>query len=130
MTMDYVKKAQEFLDKAYSGDMDGARAMLHENLVLKMGGNTALAGEHNGKDEFFANFGRMMELSQGSYKLTKVHEWVNADNKALLIAEEYVQKNGKEYIFDRIVQYGFEGELINYVRIYEGDSKIADAAFS
>ncbi|WP_350287366.1 hypothetical protein [uncultured Croceitalea sp.] len=127
--MDYVKKAQEFLDKAYSGNIDGARAMLDEKLILKMGGTTALAGEHHGKDQFFANFGKMMELSQGSYKLTKVHEWVNADKKALLIAEEYVQKNGREYVFDRIVQYSFEGELINYVRIYEGDSQIADAAF-
>ncbi|WP_350286963.1 nuclear transport factor 2 family protein [uncultured Croceitalea sp.] len=128
--MDYVKKAQEFLDKAYSGDMDGAREMLHEDMVLKMGGNSALAGEHQGKDGFFGNFGKMMELSQGSYKLTKVHEWVNADKKALLIAEEYVEKNGKEYKFDRIVQYSFDGDLINYVRIYEGDPEIADAAFS
>ncbi|WP_046755998.1 nuclear transport factor 2-like protein [Kordia jejudonensis] len=128
--MNYVKKAQEFLDKAYSGDTEGASEILHDKLKLQMVGNTALAGIHKGKEAFFANFGKMMELSQGSYKLTKTHEWINAENKALLMAEEYVNKNGKEYYFDRIIQYSFKDGLINFIRIYEGNPEIADIAFS
>ena len=128
--MDYGKKSQEFIDKAYSGNIEGAKEMLHPDLTLVMGGTTSLAGEHKGKEAFFGNFGKMMELSQGSYKLTKVHEWINANEKALLIAEESVAKNGKEYVFDRIIEYGYKDGLIYHVRIYEGNPEIVDAAFS
>ncbi len=128
--MDFVTKAQDFLSKAYQGDIPTAKSMLHQDVALEMNGKNQLSGKHRSPDGFFNNFAKMMKLTAGSYKMTKPYEWINGKSSALLFAEEYAERNGITYYFDRIIKYDFDDDgLINYVRIFEGNPTITDEVF-
>ncbi|WP_298545812.1 hypothetical protein [uncultured Aquimarina sp.] len=127
--MNFVRKVKEFINKAYQGKITEARDMLHENVLLEMSGNNQLSGKHYGKDVFFENFSKMLALSNGTYKITKEYDWLNGEDKCLLIAEEFIERDGTMYYFDRVIQYDFEKDKISKVRIYEGNPSVVNEAF-
>ncbi len=127
--MDYVKQTKEFINRAYTGDIEGAKEMLSTDIVLEMGGKNQLSGQHIGRDGFFENFGKLLEITNGTYKMTKEYDWLNGTNRAVLIAQEFAERNGKKYYFDRVVEYVFTDDKISKVKIYEGDPFNVDEVF-
>ncbi len=127
--MDFVKQSKEFLNRAYQENIAGAKELLSKNVILEMGGNNKLSGTHKGRNGFFANFSRMMELSNGSYEMTHEYDWLNGNSKAVLIAQECAEKDGEVIYFDRVIQYDFDNEKIVRIKIYEGDPANVDKTF-
>lgn len=127
--MDFVKQTKEFINRAYKGNIDGAKELLDENVTLEMGGDNKLSGNHIGRSAFFENFGRMMELSNGTYQMDNEYDWLNGNSKAVLIAQESVEKDGQRIYFDRVIQYNYSNGKIIRVKIYEGDPIVANNAF-
>lgn len=130
MTHPHITLVEQYMAAAYTGDLAAAGALLSENVTLRMGGKNSLAGIYQGRDAFFGAFGRMLELSRGTYKLIEQQDWLVGEARVALLAREQVEQQGKIVAFDRIITYDIADGKITAVRVYEGDPEIADRAFS
>lgn len=52
-----------------SGDFAVLADLFADDLVWHVGGRSQIAGEYRGRDAVFAMFGRLMEITQGSFHL-------------------------------------------------------------
>ena len=128
--MKNTKIAKNYLEAAYSNEIEKAKSFLSENITLRMGGENALAGTYTGKDEFFGAFGKMLEMSNYTYKMIEQVEWLEGENRTILMTIEQVEKNGKEVAFERVVDYKIENSLISEITIYEAQPEKVDILFN
>lgn len=121
--------ARAYLEAAYSGDLAAAGALLADDIVLRMGGRSPLAGETVGKPAFLAAFEEMMRLTNGTYRLLEQIAWLEGDQHALLVAVEKTGVGVSELRFERAILYRVDGGLIRLIQVFEGQPEIAEAAF-
>ncbi|GAB4525864.1 MAG: hypothetical protein OHK0046_42170 [Anaerolineae bacterium] len=124
-----IQIIENYIAAAYRGDLDTARQFLTEDITLVMTGSNQMTGKYHGPDNFFAAFGKMMQLSRGTYRLAEQLDWLMSDTRVVLLAREEVEHEGEIVSFDRAVMYEIRGEQIALVRIYEGDTDAADLSF-
>jgi uncharacterized protein len=64
-----VAKARSFLDAFARGDEQGMRDYFTDDVAWHVAGSHPLSGDHRGEDELIAHFGRLRDLSDGTYAL-------------------------------------------------------------
>ena len=121
---------KQYMAAAYTGNIAAAGEFLTEDVELIMSGQNQLGKTFKGREDFFGAFGKMMEITNGTYKLVEEKQWFENDNFVALFATESGAKNGIDLFYDRIVLYQFDKEKIKNIRIFEGNSEIVDALFS
>lgn len=123
--------AQQYIAHAYAGRIPEAAAMLSESVELTMGGGGAMAGTYRGRENYFAAFGRMMTLTNGTYTTIGDTRWVDGGDIAIALAKEQVVRDGETIQLDRAITFQVTAQqLIDRVRVYEGDPAAADRAFA
>ncbi|GAA4277301.1 nuclear transport factor 2-like protein [Aquimarina mytili] len=128
--MKNIEIAKKYLNAAYSGDIATAKSLLDENVKLTMNGNNEISGITNGREPFFASFGKMLQLTNNTYNLDEQVEWLEGQERAILIAKESAIRNDEKFEFSRVIDYIIKEGIIKEIKIYEGDPTIADKAFS
>ena len=128
--MKNVEVAQKYLKAVYSGDVDTAKSMLAPMIKLTIRGNNELSGNYESIENFFAAFGKMMELANNTYRMDEQIEWLEGEKRAVLFALESAEKDGKRHQFHRVIDYKIDGNEILEIRIYEGDPHVVDNVFS
>lgn len=114
---------------AYAGDVVAAGEFLSENVTLTMGGNNQLSGVYLGREAFFGAFGRMMEITAGTYRLAQEYDSFTSPTRAVFLVQEQASRDGRDYFYDRTVEFVFDGSHILGVRIYEGNPEVVDVVF-
>lgn len=56
-----------------SGDFEKLNEFIPEDAQWHVMGNSALSGDYTGRDAIYGYFGKLMELSQGTFKASVVH---------------------------------------------------------
>src|SRR3954454_24265968 len=64
---DLLNKGYDAFDK---GDMDTIRGLFADDIVFHVPGNSQVSGEYRGTDGVFGFFGKLVELSGGTFKIT------------------------------------------------------------
>jgi ketosteroid isomerase-like protein len=88
-----ARRAYEAFDKA---DMETVSELMADDVVWHVGGNNALSGEYKGKDAVFGFFGKLMQLTGGTFKL-EVHDILANDEHSVTLVTETAEKDGKKY---------------------------------
>jgi hypothetical protein len=88
-----ARRAYEAFDK---GDMATVSELLADDIVWHVGGNGPLAGDYKGKDAVFGFFGKLMQLTGGTFKL-KVHDILANDEHSVTLVRETAEKDGKKW---------------------------------
>ena len=96
---DLVRKGYEAFS---TGDMTGMRQLLDPQVVWHAGGRNALSGDYRGVEEVLGFFGRTMEVTQGSFRVSVEEVLVN-DQGAAVVQRSSGQRDGKSFE-DRGVQ--------------------------
>jgi uncharacterized protein len=91
---------EELVRKGYeafsTGDVDTLRQLLDPQVVWHAGGRNALSGDHRGVEEVLGFFGRTMEYTQGSFRVSIEEVLVN-DDGAAVVQRSSGQRNGKSF---------------------------------
>jgi ketosteroid isomerase-like protein len=61
-------RARELFEAFAAGDAETMQSWLAEDIVWRIGGRSAIAGEYRGRDELFAQMRRWSELTGGTYR--------------------------------------------------------------
>ena len=90
-----VQVARRGYEAFGKGDMATVNELMADDVVWHVGGNSSLSGDYKGKDAVFGFFGKLMELSEGTFKLD-VHDILANDEHSVILVELTAKKGGKK----------------------------------
>ncbi len=118
---------REYLDCWVTGKVDKALGMIADDVVTQFPGKSLIAGVYHGKNAFM-ELGKKMN-SFGQLKVMKFHDILAKDDRAVVLAKERFQREGKSTIVDRAVEYRIRDGKIIGIRWYESDQYAVDEFF-
>jgi hypothetical protein len=113
-----------------SGDMEGLRDLLAEDVVWHVAGNNALAGDYKGLDATLELFGRFFELSGGNMT-QEIHDVVANDEHALAMIKQRIGRpDGRSYEGNEVhVFHVRDGKAVEFWA-FAGDQAAVDPVLS
>jgi ketosteroid isomerase-like protein len=89
---------EENLRKAYEafgrGEIDGVMALLADDIQWHVPGQSPVAGDYSGKEEVGGFFMKLMELSEGTFRVD-VHDVLANDEHAVGLVKLTAKRDGK-----------------------------------
>ena len=76
------------------GDLEALRDLFAEDIVWHVPGDNKISGDYAGQDATFGYFGKLMELSGGTFK-TKLHEILASDGHGVGLHRDTADRDGK-----------------------------------
>jgi uncharacterized protein len=88
---DLVRRGYEAFAK---GDVDTLNSLISDDIVWHVPGRSPLAGDYKGKEAVFGLFGKIVELSGGTFG-QDIHDVLANDEHALVMVENHAEREGK-----------------------------------
>ena len=79
------------------GDMETLTELIAENAVWHMGGDSALAGDYKGQEAIFGLFGKLGEMSEGTFSIDVHDILANDDHIVVLTTAKAGGSSGKTF---------------------------------
>lgn len=98
---DLVRKAHTAFK---TGDMDLVREVFAEDIVWHVTGSSLVSGTARGMDEVMANFGKVMELTNGTYSAIGF-DYLGGTDHACALARVHAERNGQTLDIDELVVF-------------------------
>jgi uncharacterized protein len=76
------------------GDLVALEGLFTEDVVWHVPGNNQISGDYVGRDATFGYFGKLMELSGGTFK-TQLHDILADDGHAVGLHRDVATRDGK-----------------------------------
>lgn len=130
MTDPKVEIVQSYLAAARRGDTNAMLAAFADDLVYVVHGTGPLAGETCGRRAAVDYYGRIMALTDGSYAITGIVDWLVSETRVALIATETAARLGSRLDFARIILFEFRGAAIARVTLFDDRQGELDALLS
>jgi uncharacterized protein len=121
---------RRYREAAGRHDFDAAFGMFAEDIVFRIPGRSAFAGEHRGKDAAMAYIDAARALSRDADITLEVVDTLASEERFCLIVVERFQLDGRTVEIRRANVYRVRGDQIAEVWIFEGDQYAADALFA
>lgn len=83
------------------GDMETIAKVFGPDIRWTIGGRSQISGTYNGQEETFAFFGRIMELTDGTFSVG-IHDLLASDDHVVVLAKESANRNGKSLESDDV----------------------------
>jgi ketosteroid isomerase-like protein len=78
-----------------SGDLNTVLSVFADNIAWHVGGSNQTSGEYHGHQEVMGFFGKLMELSGGSFRLD-VHDILANDTHGAVLVTAHGERDGQE----------------------------------
>jgi uncharacterized protein len=76
------------------GDLDTLNSLMADDLVWHVPGRGPLAGKYKGKEAVFGLFGKVVELTGGTFR-QDIHDVLANNEHALVMVESHAERAGK-----------------------------------
>jgi ketosteroid isomerase-like protein len=96
------------------GDMETIAKIFATDIQWNISGRNMISGTYDGQDETFAFFGKLMELTDGSFSVA-VHDLLASDDHVVVLARESGSRNGKSLESDDVhVWHLADGQAVEF----------------
>ena len=113
-----IEKVRQFYTALAQGDFETVGALLSDDLVWHQPGKGTLSGIYNGKQNVFTHFGRMAQLSNGTFAIDQV-DYVTENSDLVVAAVGFaVSANGHSMQMTGVDLFRFENEQIKEVWLF------------
>ena len=125
-----VQRAKRAYEAFGKGDMATVSELMADDIVWHVGGHNPLTGDYKGKDAVFGFFGKLMEMSGGTFKL-EVHDILANDEHTVTLVTATAEKDGKKRVAKavHVTHPDSQGKTKEFWA-FEEDQAGADAFFS
>jgi uncharacterized protein len=90
----FVTLAKKGYNAFRTGDLAALDEVFADDIVFHVPGNNILSNSYQGKDATFGYFGKLMELTQGTFQVESLNLFVSNDQVAMLDRVQ-ATRNGK-----------------------------------
>lgn len=112
-------------DAFSASDLDALREIVAEGATWHQPGHNAISGDYVGRDAIFGYFGKLSELTGGTFK-AEVIDIVADDERAIAVQRSTATKNGEVYdTKDVLVSEIRDGKFVD-TQVYESNPELED----
>ncbi len=124
-----VRKVMDYQLAMARGDLDTARQVFHPDVSYHVPGRSGLAGDYVGPDAVMGYLGRLMELTQGTYSISRMR-WFASDETVALSTRNHARRGEASLDWDEVILFEFEGGRKKRIVLLSGDQYGMDALFA
>jgi uncharacterized protein len=108
------------------GDMETIAKIFSPDIQWHISGQNQVSGTYNGQDETFGLFGRLMELTGGSFSVA-VHDLLASDDHVVVLVKESASRGGKSLEADEVhVWHVADGKAVEFWGISNVQHEVDD----
>ena len=111
------------------GDMETLGSLYTDDVVQTMRGNNQLSGEYKTRDNVLGLYGKMFELSGGTFK-AELKTLKTEGDKVVSVHHSQGERGGKTLSDDESIAFTFSGDKISRLDVTAGDQATVDAFWS
>ena len=111
---------------AARGDFDAAFGMFADDIVFRIPGSSAWAGEHRGREAAMRYIDHARAIGTG-VSVHVIDALTSEDRFCLLVEERFTRDGAEDVVIRRANVYRVEGDRIAEVWIFEADQAEVDA---
>lgn len=119
MTPSKIDLVKDYLAAAARQDVPAMLSLFADDLVYRVPGAGPLAGTYRGKNAPLEYYGRIMAMSEGSYAIENIVDWLESETRVALIADETVTRKGRTVRWQRTVLFRFAGDKVAEVSLFD-----------
>ena len=123
--VDLLNRGYDAFEK---GDLDTLRQLFTDDIVFHVPGRSQVAGDYRGQDEVFGFFGRLVELTGGSFKIERHHVLAD-DTHGSVLSTSTAQRDGKSLSVKTVDVFHFQGDRVSEVWTFADDLYAEDEFF-
>jgi ketosteroid isomerase-like protein len=112
------------------GDMDTLRSLFAAEAVHSAPGNSPIAGEYKGIDDVLGYYGKLFELSDGTFTAELKSTKVEGDDKVVATHRDKAQRGDKTLDQDETLTFTISGGKITRLVEKHSDAAAYDAFWS
>jgi ketosteroid isomerase-like protein len=124
---------EDLIRKGYaaflSGDMATLSDLFADDVVWHAPGRNPLAGTYRGKEEVFASFQKVFELTGGTFKLD-IHTVLADDEHAVVLARATAERDGKKLDDNSVQVFHISDGKVTEQWLHPGDVYAGDEFWS
>ena len=124
-----VRRIMEYQMAVARGDLEAARSVFQPDVRYRVPGRSLLAGDYEGPDAVIGYFARLMELTGGTYRISRM-TWFAAGDEVALATRNHATRNGQTLDWDEVILFTFEDGRKKRIDLLSGDQYGMDALFS
>lgn len=119
---------------AYQGamarqDKNAGRDVFSPNVVYVVPGENPLSGRYEGPEAVMGYFGRLMEMTSGTYRISQML-WLVCLDRVSLVTRNHATINGGDLEWDESLVFVFENGRKTRIDLFQGDQLSVDRFFS
>ena len=123
---DLLNKGYDAFDK---GDLDTLRGLFTDDIVFHVPGRSQVAGEYRGQDGVFGFFGKLVELSGGTFKVER-HTVLADDEHGTVLSTTSAQRDGKSFSTKTVDSFHFRDGKVSECWTFAEDQYALDEFWS
>jgi len=123
--VDLLNRGYDAFEK---GDLDTLRQLFTEDIAFHVPGRSQVAGDYRGQDEVFGFFGRLVELTGGSFKIERHHVLAD-DSHGSVLSTTTAQRDGKNLSVKGVDIFHFQGDRVSEIWTFVDDQYADDEFF-
>jgi ketosteroid isomerase-like protein len=108
------------------GDMETLGSLYTPDVVQRMPGDNQLSGEHTGVDNVIGLYGRLFELSGGTFS-AELKSVTTQGDKVVTVHRAKAEREGKTLDVDHGIEFTFSGDKISRLNLTSSDQAAEDA---
>ena len=108
------------------GDMETLGSLYSPDVVQSQPGNNQTSGEHKGVDNVMALYGKLFELSGGTFSVDLKSVKTQGD-KVVSVHRATGKREGKALDVDETIEFTFSGDKISRLDLTSADQAAEDA---
>jgi ketosteroid isomerase-like protein len=121
------REAQEAFSRR---DMDAVGRFLADEVVYHFPGISVLGGDHKGVNGVLAFFAKLMELTEGTFRIAEVHDALANDEHVVALMRLAASRRGKQFAWDQANIYHVRDGKITECWLSPADQGDLDAFLS
>jgi ketosteroid isomerase-like protein len=111
------------------GDMETLGSLYTDDVVQTMPGKNPLSGEYKGRDNVLGLYGKLFELSGGTFK-AELKSLKTEGDKVVSFHHSQGERSGKTLSDDESIAFSFSGDKISRLDVTAGDEAAVDDFWS
>ncbi|MEX2534796.1 MAG: nuclear transport factor 2 family protein [Trueperaceae bacterium] len=116
-----------FFDAAAKRDINGIMECWADDVVLHYHGQNPVAGTYRGKQEVLGAYGKMAQLTGGTFRRVELHDLLATDGHVVALARVGAEREGRSLEWNGIDVYHVRDGKIVEIWIHVVDQYAVDA---
>ena len=110
------------------GDFAEGSKIFDPSVTYHVSGDNQLSGDYVGPQAVMGYFGRLMELTSGTYSISRMN-WMVSDIGVALETVNHAERAGRSLQWNEVIIFQFENGKKKRIDLYSGNQIAVDAFF-